>query len=527
MFNSDSNPVHRCRVMWSLVMAKCVDDEWSLERLNDKDEHIRVWAIRFLSDSLSTGESSDWKPLVARLAEMATDDPSDLVLLYIASTLQKLPTDARWSVADALSARSESDFNTDRTLSIMLWLGIEPLVITDSTHAVAMLKDSTFPLIRENIARRISLEIDRELPLVEQLLAVANERADKAPAIIRGMAAALNGQKESPTPQNWSKVTEKLASNHDASMCDSLNTIGVVLRDPQTLSRLRKTVGDTSNDANSRRRALELLVSARVDELSILLRELISDRDLAATAIRGIARVDDAASADAIIAAFASLSADARIAAIDTLVSRASYALKLLQAIESNQIAASTLSAFQVRQINSLNDKNLAERVRRLWGDIRESPQDKRAEIDRLRHKFGGGDAQLGSVEGGHALFEKHCATCHVLFGEGKNLGPDLTGSNRKNLDYLLENMIDPSAVVGVDFRSAVYYLTDGRAITGVVREQNDHTLTLATPEGLQTIDREEIDEVHASEQSIMPDALLRGLTDEQIRDLLAYLMSN
>ena len=68
-----------------------------------------------------------------------------------------------------------------------------------------------------------------------------------------------------------------------------------------------------------------------------------------------------------------------------------------------------------------------------------------------------------------------------MLYGVGRKVGPDLTGSNRKNLDYLLENVIDPSASVGSDFRAWVVVLDDGRVLNGVVTEQTERTLTLQT----------------------------------------------
>ena len=127
----------------------------------------------------------------------------------------------------------------------------------------------------------------------------------------------------------------------------------------------------------------------------------------------------------------------------------------------------------------------------------------------------------------GKELFGRTCATCHVLFGEGKKIGPELTGSNRKNVDYLIQNIADPSAVVGAEFRNSVYTLNDGRVLSGIVREKNDHTITIECPQGQQTIDRKEIQEVQASDRSLMPDDLLKGLSESQKCDLIAFLMSD
>lgn len=526
IFNDTAEPVNRCRALWALVTSQCVDTAWLLDRLDDRNEHVRVWAIRFLIEGATESNAADRHALVNRLSQMAASDQSGLVLLYLASTLQKLPVEERWPIAQALLSRAEPTFNTDRTLSIMIWLGIEPLVASEPSRTIELLPHMTFPLVRENTARRIALDIDKNVQPVEQLLTLAEQQPQLAPSLIRGVAEALSGRKDAPVPANWTAFATSRVVRQDVVTVDAIHSIGVVLKDKTTIDELRKIAGDAKTEAGSRQRALELLTMAAPSDLPALLRELIKDRDLATTAIRGVARFDDPAAAEEIIGIFSKLTPEARSAAVDTLVSRSSYANKLLRAIEAKQIVSTDVSAFQVRQLNALNDAGLSEKLRELWGDVRETPQEKRSQIAHLRHTFGGG-LDSANLENGKAVFNKTCATCHVLLGEGKPLGPDLTGSNRKNLDYLLENIIDPSAVVGADFRANVYYLADGRTLTGVVKEKTDRTITIATPEGFQTIDQEEIDEVQDSSQSMMPDGLLQTLNETQIRDLLGYLMSN
>ena len=123
-------------------------------------------------------------------------------------------------------------------------------------------------------------------------------------------------------------------------------------------------------------------------------------------------------------------------------------------------------------------------------------------------------------------MFNKTCSNCHVLFGSGKSAGPDLTGGNRRNLDYLLENILDPSATVAADFRMTVFNMTDGRVINGVVVEKTEKTLTVQTQNDRVTIQRSDIEEQKTSTLSLMADGLFQNLTDEQVRDLIGYLMS-
>ena len=111
-------------------------------------------------------------------------------------------------------------------------------------------------------------------------------------------------------------------------------------------------------------------------------------------------------------------------------------------------------------------------------------------------------------------------------FGEGGSTGPDLTGADRKNLNYLLENIVDPSASVATTYRASVLAMDDGRLLTGVVLDNNGQTLKLQTQEELLTLEVESISEIKQTELSLMPDGLLDKLTDAEKVDLFGFLMS-
>jgi putative heme-binding domain-containing protein len=89
---------------------------------------------------------------------------------------------------------------------------------------------------------------------------------------------------------------------------------------------------------------------------------------------------------------------------------------------------------------------------------------------------------ERGNVARGQRVFEnKTCASCHRLFDEGSRIGPELTGSQRHNLDYLLDNVLDPSAIVPREYKVNVLRLTDGRVVQGVILEETPHVLTVQT----------------------------------------------
>ncbi len=123
-------------------------------------------------------------------------------------------------------------------------------------------------------------------------------------------------------------------------------------------------------------------------------------------------------------------------------------------------------------------------------------------------------------------MFAKTCANCHVLFDAGKRIGPELTGSQRTNLDYVLDNVLDPSAAVARDYQMTQLVLVDGRLLTGIVVEENEQTLTLQSPTERVTFSKDDIDERERSPLSMMPEGFLNSLSTEDARDLVGYLAS-
>jgi putative heme-binding domain-containing protein len=209
---------------------------------------------------------------------------------------------------------------------------------------------------------------------------------------------------------------------------------------------------------------------------------------------------------------------------LQTLVSRSGFARKLLQAVTAGTIPREDVSAFQLRQLRSLGDVEIEQTVLMLWPELaaaRVATAEKIAHYEMLLQEGPGGDAL-----GGKELFGRACASCHILFGAGGKVGPDLTGGQRTNLRYLLENILDPSAQVAENFRLSVLVLADGRVVNGVIGEQTEQQLVVHTPTDRLLLPRDEIEEILPSNLSMMPEHLLDPFSPQEVRDLFAYLMS-
>jgi putative heme-binding domain-containing protein len=501
------------------------DEPWLISHLSAQNEHERVAALRFLVDRLNAGSSLS-VPLKASLLQLAKNDRSGLVQLYLASALQRLPIADRWPIAMALASKTE--FQLDRSLPSMLWYGVEAAVPVDPAKAISLADVSVIPRLTENIARRLTLEIDSKPEVVDSVLAAAERKTFPLPQqVLIGMSRALDGWQKATPPTNWMAFSKRFDNNDSKEIIGAMQALRLVFGDGRAVEEMAKLIDDGSADAEARRQAMRSLLKSRPSDFGPVLLRLLGDRAVVREAIRGLAQYELADAPKQLLDRVSSFGPAERIEMINTLASRPSYAKSLLAAVRDKVISPNEISAFHARQIRSFDDESLNSELTETWGDVRGTSEDKRKMIDQLRMELSSDVIAKSDLRVGRAIFQKSCATCHVMYGVGVKIGPDLTGSNRKNLDYLLENIVDPSASVGTDFRTMIVLLDDGRVINGVVTASTERTLTLQTATESVTLDRAEIESLKQSKTSLMPDGLLQNQSSEQIRDLIGYLMSS
>jgi putative heme-binding domain-containing protein len=362
----------------------------------------------------------------------------------------------------------------------------------------------------------------RLLPLVR----VLTESEDIAVQldVLRGMHEALQGRRHVIAPEGWSAVYAKLAHSKNSEIREKVMQLSVLFGDPQALAALRKTAADPKADATTRRNALQALVENRSPDLLPLLRKLLTDRDVRGAALRGLASYSDPGTPALILDRYASLTDAEKADAVATLASRPAYALALLDAMQNGRVSRRDLSAFHARQLLAFNDKKLTDRLTKVWGTIRPPSRDKAALLAKYKSMVPPDALKNADRRHGRLLFSKNCASCHTLFNDGGKIGPDLTGSQRANPDYLLSKLIDPSAVVARDYQMTVVTTRTGRTISGLVKEETDKTLTMQTQNEVVRLAKSDIEERNRSSQSMMPDGLLTPLSLGEVRDLIAYL---
>jgi putative heme-binding domain-containing protein len=359
-------------------------------------------------------------------------------------------------------------------------------------------------------------------PLV-RILADSNDPAVQLD-ILRGMHEALQGRRSVTAPEGWSAVHRKFADSANAEIRAKVLQLSVLFGDPQALASLRRTAADPQADATARQSALQTLVEKRPPDLLPLLRKLLGERVLRSTVLRGLASYSDPQIPRLVLEHYESFSDAEKADAIATLASRPAYALALLDAMEKGRVPRRDLSAFTVRQLLAFHNKELSERLTKVWGTVRPPSAEKATLLAKYKAMVPADALKKADRKHGRLLFTRTCASCHTLFGEGAKIGPDLTGSQRTIPEYLLTKLIDPSAVVARDYQMTVLTMKDGRTLSGLIKEENDKTLTLQTQNEAVRLDKSDIEERQRSQQSMMPDGLLAPLSEKELRDLIAYV---
>ncbi len=509
----------RLRTLWALHAVDAINEEFSLGLLNHAEEQVRAWAIRLeLEDFEASPE------FIEKLGELARMDPSPAVRLAIASALQRMRPALRWEVLEGLTTHSE-DAN-DHNLPLMYWYAMEPLADENPQRALAlaMAAGTNVPLLRDFMIRRLgSGDPQESLKLLVGGLVAAGDDATRV-TFLRGMHAALTGHSDVAPPDAWPEVYAGLLKSAGSQVRVTAQGLAHRFKDPAAGEALRALVLQKEPKSIWRGQALSYLLSAPDAELVPLLYELLSERGMRDDAIKALARFDNEETPERVLSLYGQLTAVERQSALATLASRPGYAARLLVAVRDNQVPRDHLSADLIRQLRNLGDAPLNEQIEKVWGVVRDTPEDRLKLIAHYRALAEASQETPPDKELGRAVFAQTCQKCHLLFGTGSRIGPDITGANRTDLNYLLSNIIDPSAVMAKEYRPTVLATTDGRVITGIVKEETPAALTIQTTNELLTIPAGEIDERRESEKSMMPDDQLKTFSDHDVRSLIAYL---
>jgi len=202
------------------------------------------------------------------------------------------------------------------------------------------------------------------------------------------------------------------------------------------------------------------------------------------------------------------------------MATRKTTAEALLEAMRQGKIGQSEIPTYTARSLASLLGKSFTA----VYGEVGGLSGDKSAQLAKYQKLLTSDRAKRANLFAGREIFERTCGACHVLYGQGGNIGPDLTGSNRADLDYILLNILDPSDDIPGSYKMVTLTLKDGRVLVGTIIAEDNQRLTLNAVGQEQVIATADIASRVVADISMMPEGLLTSLSDTQAIHLIEYL---
>ena len=526
---ADRDETVALRDLWALNASGGLDDSTALGLLEHPVAGVRRWTVRLLGDDRRMNPS-----LHATLVQLASSDPDPLVRSQLAASCQ------RWAAKDSLPILARlvkrAEDRNDIQVPLMIWWALERHMRDDRDGVVALLATADVqaaPIARDVLLERVARVLasqgtPADFNACATLLKAAPGEAQTS-ALVAGMEKGLEGRRLKEVPPALAGPLASLWDRPGAPAGVAVIRFAARLGSPKAYDKAVERITDRNAPLGDRTALVELLGQlARPDGLSVLL-GLVDDPSAAPllpAVVNALGGYQAPEVASRLLASYPKLPKATHDRVLALLCTRPAWAGALLDAMAAKAVDPRDLRPPQVLQVVQLGDPALTARIEKVWGRVPGpgSPEKVRR-VAEVRGFLPEGDK--GDPARGRPVFKENCAVCHKLHDEGESIGPDLTGAERGNLDFLLTSLVDPSAMIRKEYQSQSVALRDGRVLTGLVVEETGKTLTLIDSNRQKTtVPRDEIDEVKPSPISLMPEGLLDKLPEDKVRDLFRYLQS-
>lgn len=516
----------RLRALWTLHACDAVSD-YSKYWKHGNHEQLRAWALRLACDRPE-------KPCTLQLNLPNPNQPGQPMTKEVAKTLlsimPRLNDQQRWQVIEMMGSGmrlQRQDRNTglqhatfEEWILTLFWNGCEPWIKPDFPQLQKLLSHMTHPWHIEWATRKLCML--KGLDALEQWAKGLTDVRQRT-AMLTGLEKSLEGYGAGYSPA-WKLLLNGLAHG-DTELEARCQELAARMGDGEALQSLRQKLTQTQATVDERARCLAILARKPNEELLKVVMPLLNEAALRSSVIRALARFDSQEVPEVLLKNYDGSTAAEKLEILTTLTARPRYARALLDALDAKLIPSADVLAPTVVALRQLSAADIKKRVNQRWG-TGSTPAALKERIARLQNQLIPPFIKEANVKNGRVLFDKHCATCHKLFGEGQSVGPELTGAQRTNLDYLLENTVTPNAIVAQDYRASTIVMNNGRVITGMITMQQGDALTIQTATEKLVINKADIESQKQTEKSLMPEGLLDTLSISEIRDLIGYLSS-
>lgn len=500
--------------LWALHQLGELGETEALAALAHPEAPVRMWAVRLKGDAKKLPERFFNATLRSIVNEI---DPE--VRSQIASTARNLPAAQAMPLVAALLQHEEDA--GDPYIPMLCWWAIEAHCATDLDTVLETLpwgaKLTTSQIVQRLMRRFATAGTYADLQVCAKLLRAAPGELDRALMIV-GFEESFRGRALPPLPP---ELVETIASTRMGSPF-----FRVRLHDPAAVANALRVVQDEKQKIDDRLLCVRLFGEVKTPDAVPVLVALVTSQsslELRRAALTSLLLYDDRSIGEQVAAAYSQLPPELHAAAQTLLTSRPEWSREFLALVEKGTVAKNTVPPATAALLTESSDANVAALAAKLFPKPTATAKPAvRAEIDRIRALIA---AAPGDPYKGEATFLQRCSACHTLFHKGGRIGPDLTPYQRDDLGTLLTSVLDPSAEIREGFVNQLLTTKDGRTLSGFVTTKDAAVVVLRGLDGQDvSIPREEIRELKPSPASIMPEGLLLGLSDQELRDFFAYL---
>ena len=529
----------RLAAFWTLHGSELLDEAVLEKYADDREPAIRAWIARL------TGERGDDSPPAMRRLETLAGDRDPSVRLAAATAARRFvssaltvdlpPKNPGANVGRVLTAVVEASADAkDPLIPFMVWMAAEPKITENPQTALHWLRDhgmATMPLSGQLLVKTMRRICDTRRPafLDQAVDFLGSLPADAAPLALAGVNGLIEGQKGKallpgrPAPE----ILAKLAASADKNLAARAQELGALWGDAAAMQGALKLAGDSQASVDERINAIQVVRQVKNDDTRHAMLNLVSQSNqerIRIEALRALSEIGgDNQVAESITSQWFDLSPATRRAAAEVLASRDNWAKVFLSAVENKIISTSEIPPTVIRTLFQSKDASVRERASKGIGRFREPDADKLKLIVEKRKVVLNGPIDLNL---GHEVMKKTCLVCHKFYGEGAEVGPDLTGVGRSTLDALLHNVINPSEVVGKGYENVEVETKDGRSVSGRLVEETDTRLKLlAAGPKEEVVAKSDIASLRVSELSVMPEGL-EQMPDTDFRNLIWYILN-
>ncbi|MCB1224348.1 MAG: c-type cytochrome, partial [Verrucomicrobiales bacterium] len=494
------------RILWASHVTEVTDVSLLEKFVLKQSDIVRSWAIQ-----LATEEAGKPKLPAETLLNLAKTDPSPTVRLALASALPNLDANTVWEISSALAMHGED--KDDRFLPKMIWFGLARVIAGDWSRGLALAEETPMPSLADSIRWYAGKSAAGREALMKSI---------KTGRDLKLLAFSLKDEATAPMPTSWKQVREQLGNTEP----EVAHQLSALFGDQAVLADMRGILANTAKPLQERRAAFDLLKRTGDAKATPLFAKLLDEPAFSSAVIPLLSQSKDPSIATSLMKRFDSLNATDRSAALGVLTSRPELAKPLLEAIDSSTFDKTHLTALQIRQMRNLNDPGINALLDATWGKVNESSEAAKASIAKFKKAYETAPLWAFSAKSGEETFQQVCAVCHAMGGKGGQLGPDLAGSWRNGLDYFLENILDPNAVVGDNFQLNLITKKDGTVVSGVIEQESGTALTLRTVTESVVVSKADLKDRQKLPASLMPPGLLEALPERKAIELLKFLLT-